>query len=455
MGLVINKDAYTLRAEAGFKKVENDEAWQTAVASGNKNAYDEVMMEEAVYRLKFGDYLKRYIYDRISDGTLKIEELSREELKAHIQEAFRDNGMSNRGSMNPATATKLNSQLDKWLDTPAFKLDRQTIFLFAFGLHMDDEETESMLHMMRGIGFNPRSYREAIYYYCLRNNKKYADVKEWLEFYDQLPEVEPDEKAEAMYATRVLNRDMMRLSAKMDEQRFKEYLAELKRMPFNNKAGKGEREKVKKSLTRAEFLREKLGVLNQMMIEEYALVLDRRQQKYNELDEKPVFTATQRVAKEKNLQEIQRSLMKAAGRVNPSRLQRKLESLADEDAKAPKVLTDLIEAGIVEIPAFTGKAIEKRITERTSEVSREDILMVSFLISVCRVKDELRKKDQHLYRNRKAIFYSEANRNLEKCGYGEIYLVNPYDAFLLSCLLQDQPLSYYLGIWKKHRNEKD
>ena len=42
---------------------------------------------------------------------------------------------------------------------------------------------------------------------------------------------------------------------------------------------------------------------------------------------------------------------------------------------------------------------------------------------------------------------------LLRCGMGEIYIVNPYECFLLMCLLTDCPLAVFSEIWEKSYEE--
>ena len=42
---------------------------------------------------------------------------------------------------------------------------------------------------------------------------------------------------------------------------------------------------------------------------------------------------------------------------------------------------------------------------------------------------------------------------LARCGMGEIYIVNPYECFILMCLLTDCPLAVFSEIWEKSYEE--
>ena len=47
----------------------------------------------------------------------------------------------------------------------------------------------------------------------------------------------------------------------------------------------------------------------------------------------------------------------------------------------------------------------------------------------------------------------EIQEILARCGMSEIYIVNPYECFLLMCLLTDCPLAVFSEIWEKSYEE--
>ena len=50
-------------------------------------------------------------------------------------------------------------------------------------------------------------------------------------------------------------------------------------------------------------------------------------------------------------------------------------------------------------------------------------------------------------------FLDEIQEILARCGMGEIYIVNPYECFILMCLLTDCPLAVFSEIWEKSYEE--
>ena len=79
-------------------------------------------------------------------------------------------------------------------------------------------------------------------------------------------------------------------------------------------------------------------------------------------------------------------------------------------------------------------------------VERFDLLTIEFFI----VSQEMEDDDPY---DRYHHFIEEAQGILKKCGMSEIYIVNPYECFLLMCLLTDCPLAVFSEIWEKSYEE--
>ena len=91
----------------------------------------------------------------------------------------------------------------------------------------------------------------------------------------------------------------------------------------------------------------------------------------------------------------------------------------------------------------------QRITNILSHklpVERFDLITLGFFI----VSQEMEDDDPF---NRYKNFLDEIQDILLRCGMGEIYIVNPYECFLLMCLLTDCPLAVFSEIWEKSYEE--
>ena len=79
-------------------------------------------------------------------------------------------------------------------------------------------------------------------------------------------------------------------------------------------------------------------------------------------------------------------------------------------------------------------------------VERFDLITLEFFV----VSQKMQEEDPY---TRYQYFLGEIQEILKRCGMGEIYIVNPYECFLLMCLLTDCPLAVFSEIWEKSYEE--
>ena len=93
---------------------------------------------------------------------------------------------------------------------------------------------------------------------------------------------------------------------------------------------------------------------------------------------------------------------------------------------------------------FLGKRLSRqRLTEiisGNSPITRYDLLTLLFF-NVSQTGGNKRKE-------RYLAFVDTANRMLDDCNMGPVYVTNPYECFLLMCLLSEDPLGTYADVWE-------
>ena len=112
----------------------------------------------------------------------------------------------------------------------------------------------------------------------------------------------------------------------------------------------------------------------------------------------------------------------------------------------------------------TGKTY---IVERFAEENYEEIVEINFkqipsamdIFSGDLTVDNMvmamrfRFPEKKIIPGKTMIFLDEIQEILARCGMGEIYIVNPYECFILMCLLTDCPLAVFSEIWEKSYEE--
>ena len=74
---------------------------------------------------------------------------------------------------------------------------------------------------------------------------------------------------------------------------------------------------------------------------------------------------------------------------------------------------------------------------------------MSFLVLAQRTSEETDSIQRY------HAFVNYTNVILDRCGMGELYVANPYEAFLMICMLSDYPLGTYADVWELSYEEED
>lgn len=444
-------DAYTLIATEKLRIAEEDKTIQEALRNGDQEKFVEIMKSILENKKTWGDHIKRYIYDSVggealskkfkwvSEDGVNFEAITEENIREFIKKVFRENGMRNQGSMNPHATTTLGNRLTTWLNSPITSntISREVCFLFCFGLNMDEKYASYMLEVLRQPTFNPKDYKEVIYYYCICNRTKYADVLEWLEKYDKLEPAQVYEENPQTMALRdhlKMIKESVKESQEVREQQFLDYLAVIKSLPENTKP----------SETRAKVFEDGVRKFYQVQSKKSCKILDK---KHMDVETAPkARTLKQRKRNEALLYNV----VFQEEKVNVNGVVDLLESIPTAPIDVPEELREMVTKGIISMPELSYNFFNDRIGEnRTTSINREDLLTIAFLYCSSSMKDD--EMEAYNYEERRAYFEYEASVCLDECGFGDVYLLNPYELFLVSCLLQKDPLEYFLAVWKELR----
>ena len=425
-------DAYTFRAQCHLRCIEELRLAKQAITAGDQHVFDDLLGQMLENQLTWGDHIRRYVFDvtgesywrsRLSwpeEEKFTVADISEDQLRDFILADFEEHGMKDRGSIDPKiTTSSLKKNLKRWFNSPVTAISRSTCFLFCFGLNADEAGAAYLLEALREPPFNPRDYKEAIYYYCLCNKKQFSTVEEWLDKCDEMSsrvEINKTKYSDCVGYTKLLRTELDEIvlatvSMKEKDARFTAYLEDLLSTPAV----------LKQSKTKASECRKIYGDFARMVSDRYCEWIDRGNEKqcYDEFEQC-------------------------------------LKKCWTDHIQISDTLKSLIDSKILKFPALTSSSLEKKIgTERSSEIKREDILTLVFLYCTSGESGTFRDHEGNTfedirsdYAKRKTRFLSMANTRLERCGFSDVYLLNPYELFLVSCLLQPDPMAYYLASWK-------
>ena len=347
--------------------------------------------------VSFGDHLKRYIYERAGLEE-PFGEVPQEVYREIAVDSFKETCTPK--SMNP-TSTKLPALVNNWLTQASVK--RETVFLLGFGLRMSAEDVSDFLtRVLREQDFDFHNPEEVIYRYCYCHHLLYAKAEEYKEKYKTLEPAKDKGNASTIYSGGL---------CLDDEQKLFQYLAYLK-------AGWDD-PKSEKSQAFQEFMR---------LLERAREIIAAMYQKDEE------ERGRQRVWKAEN--------------ITPSDLEKVIcNGIPINNMGNLKKMSASILAKHFSQKRFSRQRITN-ILNHKFPVERFDLLTLEFFI----ISQEMEDDDPY---NRYHHFIEEAKEILERCGMSEIYIVNPYECFLLMCLLTDCPLAVFSEIWEKSYEEPE
>ena len=274
----------------------------------------------------------------------------------------------------------------RWLSSRS--VERRTVFLLGFGLNMTDAEVSVFLmKVLKEQDFNFLDPAETVYWYCFHRGLPYAEALQLLDENDFSEET--GEKGPDFWNTVREHPEAYLSNARI----LRQYLAFLKECPE-------EPEKVAREAFQGLFDRA-LKAARQV----------RQREKESTTGagdiESVLYSGVPRTG-DRNLAPADRSML--AGQFGKYRLGRQ---------RLGRLLRG-------EIPP-----------------ERFDLLTLLFLDVACRNTagpDGLAEKF--------CSYVDEANEMLRKCRLWEVYPVNPYESFLMMCLLTEDPLCAFNDVWE-------
>lgn len=345
--------------------------------------------------VSFGDHLKRYIYERAGLEE-PFADVTQDIYRDIVIESFHETCTPK--SMKP-TSTKLTSLVNNWLTQASVK--RETVFLLGFGLRMSaDDVSDFLTRVLREQDFDFHNPEEVIYWYCYFKQYGYHKAEELKNRYSEL---EPDENYTE--ASKVFSGGLCLDS----EEKLFQYLAYVKTGTDDPMSEKSQAfQEFCRLLNRA---KEIIASMYQGDEEEKERGKVWKVSDISDSDVEKVICSGIPVNKMGNLKKMSASIL--AKHFSQKRFSRqRINSIMNH--KFP--------------------------------VERFDLITLEFFI----VSQEMQDDDPY---SRYRHFLEEIQAILHKCGMSEIYIVNPYECFLLMCLLTDCPLAVFADIWEMSYEE--
>lgn len=374
--------------------------------------------------IPFCDYLKRYIYFKAGmEGNYK--EIGDEVYQRYIVNSFK------RTETPPSfvpTTSKISALAKNWLKQPT--VSRNTVFLLGFGLEMSAEEVSEFLK--KGIlegDFYFKNPREIIFRHCFENGLNYQKAMELTEAYNTYSntffEALLEEKtigAKKIFGNIRDSAELVRLLARYNlniestsgvtvQSCFSTLYDECRQIISESKQAESDR-----------AFEEKLSDMKSGILRNKRLFdFEKKKEIENYRSLRKVFTI-----EDITESDVEKYLCSGTP--------------VDKNGNLTKISSSVLSTH------FAKKRLSKQhltdINTGKSEPDRFDLITLKFFIVA-------EKKQNESANTRWWNFVEETNKMLNECSMGELYIANPYDAFLQLCMLTEVPLATYDSVIEK------
>ena len=389
---------YTRRAMRNIRTLTQSEDFRTM---DSETIYS--YLQDTQTFVFFCDYLKRYIYQNVG-----IEEPFSEVDDAAYRTILQDSFEATRTpkSFTP-TSTKWNAIFNNWLKQ--YSVRRPTVFLLGFGLHMPVEDvSEFLTKILKEEDFRFDDAQEVIYWFCYRNGFGYPKAVALQEAYETLDAKALPEDKTVMRAEDILLLPDFHLE---DEEDLLFYLACLK--------GSGEQSHQLNAYRHFSELVEEAR-------EEIARYYTRDDDEDDNKGRKKIWNSA-----DISNGDIEKWICSGIPTTGNGNLMKASDSMLSR--------------------LFGNRRMSRQrldeLLSKKAPVERFDLITMKFFLAAISPIDDAAER----YRT----FVEQMNEILEDSHMMSIYPANPYEAFILLCLLTDGPLAVYSDIWEMSYQNED
>lgn len=350
-------------------------------------------LEKRLRLIPFGEYLKRYIYKKAGIET-PYKDVPLRDYQIIIRDSFDDNHTPPSFS---STTAKMSALTKNWLTQQTVK--RNVVFLLGFGLSMSAEDVNTFLtKVLCEQGINAKDPFEVICWYCFKNGYSYPKFQKLWDIYSNTPANSLDPAL--LYGDYTLN---VRHSMKSidGDAALIAMVTKLKtsdNVPFVS-----------------DTMRRHFEAL-------YGEARDIAAELYNSADHS--------------------NRVYCRDDISGSDLEHIISSAIPVDRHGN--LTPGKESRLNS--QFAGKRFNKQhisnVLARKSEATRFDLITLNFFCFSQRLDDYPNEKARY------TAFIESTNKILDACFLAPLYVANPYECFVLMCILSDDPLGTYADVWE-------
>lgn len=412
---------FTYSAREQFYDAADDPYFQK---SDTKVIY--TLLQEKMRIIPFGDFLKRYIYHKAHI----TGEFSEVPVKRYVDTICAEFESRKTPCSFTPTSVRPRNAARNWLEQKS--VNRNVVLILGFGLGMSVEDVNRFLtKALQEPALNAKAPFEAICWYCYREHLEYNRFEELWERFKKWDGEHGYRVLENLDRTAVFGQ---RFSGIHSEQELDVYL---KGLPY----AKGT--KLQSITTRQSF-----DTLYHEAREHVARILTKSAQDDAQIAANRLADLLSRNDQLNDAQRRDRIRRAAeqypvykAENISPGEFECVLYAAVPRDRHGnmlPVKNSTLNEQ-------FAGRRLNRQhifeILSGDASITRYDLITVSFFNHT--------QADGIKPRQRYSGFIEATNRMLRFCGMEPLYVVNPYECFLLMCMLADDPLGTFADVWER------
>lgn len=407
-----------------------EEAFYDAVDNPDFRSDDLTLIYNALMTalkpLSFGDFLKRYVY-KAAKMSEPFETVPVSLYADIIVDAFRDT--QTPASFTPSTTT-LKAAVKNWLTRQT--VSRQAVLLLGFGLSMDVNEVNDFLtKALHEHRLSPKNPTEVICRYCYEHQYGFAKFEMLMKQFQEntlTVDILPEELDSSVKLDGIV-------SGMTSERTILTYLAQLKASGKIGTQGTLARELFNRLYHRAQEITAQH--LNDMAAVDMEISTDRLR---DELSRDDRFYKYQ---KDNQIQRVMNGGRKwQAVDIGPGDIENVICSaipVGENGNYLPMKFSSLYNQ-------FDGRRFNKKhmgdVLAGKADVTRFDLITLNFYVYA--LGPHLEDKPIKRYQS----FIDSTDTYLRSSGMGALYVANPYECFVLMCLLADDPIGTYADVWE-------
>lgn len=347
--------------------------------------------------VSFKDYLKRYIYERAGIRE-PFRTVSDDVYREIIDYSFEENAAPH--SFEPSS-TRWSATIKGWLRHDSVR--RSAVFLLGFGLRMSDLDVSSFLtKVLKEEDFDFTDPRETVFWHCFGGGRSWAEAQAILR--------EAEERASGGTAAWTAAPEEMQVENRREalEAHLDDREALIRYLICLGGSGKNTEKQHRAYEHFCSLLEQTRTEVARMSSEDLAAETAGKRYTPEEItsaDIEQVICCGIPFTKSGNLQKASSSL-----------LSRQFHNFRLSRQRIDGVL------------------------KKQLQVDRYDLITLEFFL--------YSRKAYDLPEDRVRDYMDDMNRILRESGLKELHAVNPYEAFVLMCLLADVPLATYADVWE-------